>query len=700
MRPEAAPVRRPIGPFRLGDWTVFPDRGVVESALGARHLEPRAMDALTLLAGRRGEVVTKDELIDEVWEGRIISEGTLTNTIAELRRALGDDARQPRFIETIPKRGYRLVCEVGEPEPDADHVGPAPPAVDRRRRTALLIVGVVIVAAAAIALVRSLQTPGIDPGRVLVVPFANRTGDPDLEPLAVLARDLAVGELTSSGFASALPASEGATTGDLEAVCRLARGYGAGIAITGALYLHDGDLAVQAQLVDVGEGALLYAIRPVVGSREAAGASVEAATQRVLGALATHLNAHAHSNLQARPPGFAAYREFIAGSEIWTDDLPAAIRHLERAVELDPDFTSAQLRLAMALKVADRHGEGRAILDRLDRRRAELTEFEWLWIDAFIADFEGRSQDELAALDRILEMAPTDWTVHFLISGVSLRLNRPHGAIAALTALHDADLPGFVTRHGLYAESYRRLATASHMIGDHRGELVAARDGRGRFPTDPGLMAAEARACAALADAEGLERLIAAAAVTPAAGNPARLLVVAAATAAAHGRPSEARRLAERAVIGFDEADPDGAPADDRLGLAQALVLLVDLERAQAVLTAIEAELGDRSGRLPEAVRGWLGVVAARRGDLATALAMSDRLATLDAEASSGNPSFYRGAIAAWLGHREAAIDHLREARAAGWGAFGRLHDEERGLLAPLEGVPEVDAMLGPETDR
>jgi DNA-binding winged helix-turn-helix (wHTH) protein/tetratricopeptide (TPR) repeat protein len=698
MRPEAAPVRRPIGPFRLGEWTVHPERGVIESTLGAQHLEPKAMDALALLAGRRGEVVSKDELIDEVWEGRIISEGTLTNAIAELRRALGDDARDPRFIETIPKRGYRLVCAVESPETGVDGVPPARPVADRRRLAAVLLI-VVAAVVTAVALARWLRPPHLDPGRVMIVPFANRTGDPGLDPLAVLARDLAVGELTSSGFAAPLPAQDDAASADLDAVCRLARVHGAGLAITGAIYLHDGDVAVQAQLVDVAEGALLYAISPVVGSREAAALSVEQAAQRVLGALATHLHTHAHSNLQSRPPSFAAYREFIAGSEVFSDDLAAAIRHLERAVELDPTFTSAQLRLAILLKMADRRDEGRAILDRLDRRRAELTEFEWLWLDAFIADFEGRWEDELGALERILAMTPNDWTVRFLIAGRQLSLNRPRRSIEALTAMHGEDLPDLLTRHGLYAESYHRLATARHMIGDHHGELIAARSGRERFPTDPRLMAAEARACAAGGDSEGLERLVAAAAVTPAAGNPARLLLVAASTAAAHGRPDEARQLAERAVTGFEHADPSGAPAADRLGLAQALVLLLDLERAQAVLAAIAVELGDRTDRLSVAIRGWLGVVAARRGDVDTALAMSDRLAALDGEPTYGNPSYYRAAIAAWLGRRDEAVSHLLEARASGWGAFERLHDEERSLLAPLEGTPEVDAMLRPATD-
>jgi Transcriptional regulatory protein, C terminal len=70
------------------------------------------MDLLAFLASRGGHVVSRDEIIDAVWEGRFIAETTLTRAIADLRRALGDSQRAPQYIETIPKRGYRLVADV------------------------------------------------------------------------------------------------------------------------------------------------------------------------------------------------------------------------------------------------------------------------------------------------------------------------------------------------------------------------------------------------------------------------------------------------------------------------------------------------------------------------------------------------------------------------------------------------------------
>lgn len=692
MRPSPAPSPRPGGPFRLGEWLVHPDRNLLESAADSRRLEPLTMDVLAELAGRGGEVVSKDELIDSVWEGRIISEGTLTNTVAELRRALGDDARNPRFIETVPKRGYRLVCPMEDASDDAGLAAPAP--VVRRLWPWLAALAAVAVAA-GIAILWP-RPPTLQPDRVLATAFVNRTGDPTLDPLAILARDRILGSLAGSDVADPVTADVDAAPGTIDEVCRLARRRGAGLAVSGALYLNEGALEVQAQLVDVGRGELLYAVPPVIRPRQESTAAVDEALQRVLGALAIHRYAHAHVSLMSHPPIFEAYREFLTGSELFVENPPAAIVHLQRALEIDPSFTSAALRLAKALAAVGRSPDGRAVLDRLEERRADLTEFERLWLDAFIAEFEGRWEDSLSALRMILDLAPDDWTVNLLIANRELALNRPGRASRAYSAVHDSDRPPIVTRHALYAGSFEGLAAALHMLGDHAGELAAARAGRNRFPTDAHLMASEARACAALGDEAGLDEIVGQAATTPAAAHPGSLLATAAATAKAHGRPELASRLAERAVASFDTGGRAGNAVSPRLDLVLALVLLGRLDRAQAALEDIAAPLDQPPTRLDLAVWGWLGVVAARRGDLATARAMSERLAAIDDPYLYGRPLYYRAAISAWLGRREAAIDELRDARAAGWGLYHRLHDDDRVLFEPLEGLADYQAMLSP----
>ncbi|MFZ0427302.1 MAG: protein kinase, partial [Acidobacteriota bacterium] len=98
--------------FWIGEWRVEPTLNRIERGEETRHLEPRAMDLLVYLADHAGEVLSKDRLIRAVWSESFVSDGAATYGIAQLRQLLEDDARQPRFIETIPRRGYRLIAEV------------------------------------------------------------------------------------------------------------------------------------------------------------------------------------------------------------------------------------------------------------------------------------------------------------------------------------------------------------------------------------------------------------------------------------------------------------------------------------------------------------------------------------------------------------------------------------------------------------
>ncbi len=108
--------------FCVGDWFVEPSLNRISRGSVATQVERKAMDVLVYLAGRAGEVVDRRELQDAIWETEFVSYNTVAARIYELREALEDDAKAPRYIETIPKRGYRLIATVRfseVPEPDA-----------------------------------------------------------------------------------------------------------------------------------------------------------------------------------------------------------------------------------------------------------------------------------------------------------------------------------------------------------------------------------------------------------------------------------------------------------------------------------------------------------------------------------------------------------------------------------------------------
>ncbi|MGJ3230359.1 MAG: tetratricopeptide repeat protein [Oceanicaulis sp.] len=107
-------------PFTVADWTVDPARNRIERGAQSVDLEPKVMDLLVHLSARPGEVVSREALADALWPGVTVNEDALSRTIFKLRRALGDDAKAPRYVETIPKRGVRLIAAVGPVETRAD----------------------------------------------------------------------------------------------------------------------------------------------------------------------------------------------------------------------------------------------------------------------------------------------------------------------------------------------------------------------------------------------------------------------------------------------------------------------------------------------------------------------------------------------------------------------------------------------------
>lgn len=113
MNPPTLPVTLP-DEFRLGRWRVLRDQNRLESLDDPAvvvKVEPKAMDVLCLLASHAPQTLSRAQLLDTVWAGRVVVEGTLSRAIRQLRIALDDDVRAPVYIETVSKRGYRLLLQ-------------------------------------------------------------------------------------------------------------------------------------------------------------------------------------------------------------------------------------------------------------------------------------------------------------------------------------------------------------------------------------------------------------------------------------------------------------------------------------------------------------------------------------------------------------------------------------------------------------
>jgi len=140
--------------FAFGDHVLDPDRRELARGAETIAIGPQVFDLLLHLVRNRERVVTKDNLIDVVWGGRIVSESTLTSHINAVRKAIGDTGEEQRLVRTIARKGYRFVGEVSE----TDASGRSEPAKPNES------------AAQALALP--------DRPSIAVLPFLNLSGDP------------------------------------------------------------------------------------------------------------------------------------------------------------------------------------------------------------------------------------------------------------------------------------------------------------------------------------------------------------------------------------------------------------------------------------------------------------------------------------------------------------------------------------------
>src|SRR5687767_2692160 len=109
--------------FRFGDYRLDVERRELQRGADLVPVEPQVFDLLVYLVRNRDRVVSKDDLVQGVWNGRIVSDSTLTSRINAARKAVGDSGEQQSLIRTIPRKGIRFVGEVRE-----EQAGKAPPA--------------------------------------------------------------------------------------------------------------------------------------------------------------------------------------------------------------------------------------------------------------------------------------------------------------------------------------------------------------------------------------------------------------------------------------------------------------------------------------------------------------------------------------------------------------------------------------------
>ncbi|HUQ12163.1 MAG TPA: winged helix-turn-helix domain-containing protein [Steroidobacteraceae bacterium] len=165
-------------PLRIGDWRLDPQLGQLMRGDQVEKLEARTLRLLQYLAARAGETVSIEELLDHVWSGVVVTQDSVYQAVTALRRLLGDDAKNPRYIVTVPRLGYRLVATVSPWMDDAAvyAAGIASEAAPRQRHKLSVgasVIGTVLVVVLGFAWWHSARLPAAR--SLAVLPFLDLT---------------------------------------------------------------------------------------------------------------------------------------------------------------------------------------------------------------------------------------------------------------------------------------------------------------------------------------------------------------------------------------------------------------------------------------------------------------------------------------------------------------------------------------------
>ncbi len=549
----------------------------------------------------------------------------------------------------------------------------APVFAGARRRWPWLAVAAVLVVALAVAAFvvwpgGQTQRPTYEARRVAVAVFENRTGDASLDLLGRMASDWLTQGLSrvegldvvpSTSVLYAQPAGRARGGAERDPVRELARETGAGTVVTGAYYLEGGRLGFQARITDATRGRLLDALDPVSGPRDAPLAVIDSLRERVMGALGARLEGVHEMGVQQRPPRYDAYREFIAGFEVFMTDGAQGLDHFARANGLDPEFATPLFYMAYLLDQAGEHARVVTILRALSARRDQLTPFGRHWLDAIVAYSEHRYPEALLHLRRAEQAAPRDPMTVLWIGFLAKLSNRPLETVAAYDGFGAAPYPG----HVLGETWSGHLCDALHMLGRYPRELEEARRARARNPDMLGPVIRQARASAALGRVEQVTRLVdesLSAAASDA--TPGDLMLTAGLELRAHGQRQASLDLGARAAAWYRERLAS-APRDptNLEGLADALVLAEKWSAAYDVCRTFTREI---PLTVDDIIR--LGCAAARLGHRDEALRISDGLRRFPGPNLFGAQTYGRARIAALLGDKRGAVDLLRESFAQG----------------------------------
>ncbi|HEY1930162.1 MAG TPA: winged helix-turn-helix domain-containing tetratricopeptide repeat protein [Caulobacteraceae bacterium] len=361
-------------------------------------IEPQVFDLLTFLVEACDRVVSRDDMLEAVWRGRIVSEATISSRLNAARVAIGDTGAEQRLIRTLPRKGVRFLAAVravAEPEPGP----PQEPA-----------------AQSALPWRAAARAPS-----VAVLPFANFGGDAEQDYFADgIAEEIITALSRSSGLFVIARNSSFAYKGKSVDVRQIGRELGVGYVLEGGVRRSQDRLRITSQLVDANSGAHLWAER-FDGDPSDVFALQDRVAESVAAVIEPTLEVAEIGRLKrAPPPRLDAYDFLLRAnahmSEFTAAGMDAAMTCLEQALAVEPAYASAIA--ASAYCRAQCHFQGWAEQDKAKRdegvasawRAVELApnDAQVLWMAAFAIWNMASTERERARdlFDRSLQMNP------------------------------------------------------------------------------------------------------------------------------------------------------------------------------------------------------------------------------------------------------------------------------------------------------
>jgi DNA-binding winged helix-turn-helix (wHTH) protein/TolB-like protein/Tfp pilus assembly protein PilF len=484
--------------LQVGEWWADPATNELGRAGEIVRIEPKAMEVLMVLAGRSGRVVSRDELLSAVWPGVVVGDEVLTQSIIKLRKALGDNPRSPTHIETISKRGYRLIAPVRGMDATRDaRAGTETPSATASpgRRHGMRWLGVAALAAVIAVVALSMRPePHVDaemealdaaesrkgaPLTVTVLPFQFVGAGKDQQYLAHgISNDLTT-EL--SRFSGLRLISSTASGGSPDP--------GPRYVVSGSVQREAGLLRVNVRLIDSRTKEQLWSERFERPFRDLFAVQDEI-IRRLVEQLPGKVSDAEKQRLAKRyTRSLEAYDSFLRGQALFlvrrTEDNEQARAYFSKALELDPGFARAYASLAMtyALEFRLRPAAGSsAVLDRA----FELAETARLidpdipevhWALGFVHVQGRRHGKALESLKKALALDRSYADAYALMGGIYTYVGEPRRTIPLLRAAMRLNPDGGY----LY---FQILGRAYFFENDFEQALINLREATDRNPAD------------------------------------------------------------------------------------------------------------------------------------------------------------------------------------------------------------------------